>query len=148
MEVILLHVNTLCLLYVVPTSPAQLQARNLLFDSVGVALISHLLQHSSPKHQSVELLNALESFADAVRASETLHRDIHLRLLLNLELFSHAGLETQRHLVHHLGRLSRVCFPKAPTILHKAVRIALTADLHTPCYWGLNKKILDTLLET
>lgn len=70
--------------------------------------MSHLLQQSKSKHQSIELLQALEAFAEAVKASDALYRDIHLHLILNLRLFSRSDVETQRYLVQQLARMSRV----------------------------------------
>ena len=70
--------------------------------------MSHLIQHSNPAHLTVSLLKALEAFAESVKPSKELRREIFRRLMINLKLFSKAGIDAQRHLLQRLNHFARV----------------------------------------
>lgn len=74
----------------------------------GVPLMSHLMQHSSPDHLTIELLKALEAFAEACKPSTNLRREVFRQTILNLKLFSQAAIDVQRHLLQRLSHFARV----------------------------------------
>ncbi len=71
-------------------------------------MIGDLLEKSSPRSHSVELLKALDLLASAVKASERLYLDVYSHLILNLRLYSKSEIVVQRYLVQHLSNLHRV----------------------------------------
>ena len=78
----------------------------------GPGLLSYLLQQRKSDNLTVPLLNTMEGLLSACQPAESLSKDILCNLVLNLDLWNPAPLDTQRQLLKLLHKLGQVAFPQ------------------------------------
>ena len=76
----------------------------------GPGLLSYLLQQRKPENLTVPLLKTMDGLLRACQPAEGLSQDILRHLLLNLDLWNPAPLDTQQHLLKLLHKLGQVCY--------------------------------------